>query len=348
MQRVHIIFTGGTIAMRTNAEGLLVPASLGDELLQAIPQLEKIADISTEQLCNVASAHLTSEIWLQTRRAIMAACADEGVAGVVLVQGTDTLEETAFFLDASLSQKNTHGKPIVLTGAMRNADEANADGPHNLRNAISIAVSAHSREKPIMACMFGKIYAARAVQKQHSTRTDAFVSTHHAPIGQVSDLGEVLFFEMQMTSVQTPTVQIDSDLSKLPKVDIIPIYVGADADAINHGIAAGAQAIVVQALGAGNLNPAVFAAIERALQKDIPIVIATRCWEGNAEPHYGYIGGGQTLAKIGACFAHDLPAHKARIYAQLLLAQLDKHSKKTPHIRQGFAQLVAHPFNQSN
>ena len=112
MQRVHIIFTGGTIAMRTNAEGLLVPASSGDELLQAIPQLEKIANISTEQLCNVASAHLTSEIWLQTRRAIMAACADEGVAGVVLVQGTDTLEETAFFLDASLSQKNTHGKPV--------------------------------------------------------------------------------------------------------------------------------------------------------------------------------------------------------------------------------------------
>ena len=100
---------------------------------------------------------------------------------------------------------------------------------------------------------------------------------------------------------------------------------------------------MVQALGAGNLNPSGFAAIEQALQKDIPIIIATRCWEGNAEPHYGYIGGGQTLEKIGACFAHDLPAHKARIYAQLLLAQLDKDSKKRSHIQQGFAQLVAHP-----
>ena len=342
MQRVHIIFTGGTIAMRTNAEGLLVPASLGDELLQAIPQLEKIANISTEQLCNVASAHLTSEIWLQTRRAIMAACADEDVAGVVLVQGTDTLEETVFFLDASLSPENTRGKPIVLTGAMRNADEANADGPDNLRNAILLAVSAHSLEKPVMACMFGKIHAARAVQKQHSTRTDAFVSTHHTPIGRVNDSGEVLFFETQTTSLHTPTVQIDSDLSALPTVDIIPIYVGADADAINHSIAAGAQAIVVQALGAGNLNPSVFAAIEQALQKDIPIIIATRCWEGNAEPHYGYVGGGQTLAKIGACFAHDLPAHKARIYAQLLLAEPDTYNHKVAHIQQGFAQLVAY------
>ena len=340
MQRVHIIFTGGTIAMRTNAEGLLVPASSGDELLQAIPQLEKIANISTEQLCNVASAHLTSEIWLQTRRAIMAACADEGVAGVVLVQGTDTLEETAFFLDASLSPADTQGKAIVLTGAMRNADEANADGPHNLRNAISIAVSAHSRERPIVACMFGKIHAARGVQKQHSTRTDAFVSTHHTPIGQVADVGEVVFLETQTTSIHTPTVQIDSDLSELPKVDIIPIYVGADADAINHGIAAGAQAIVVQALGAGNLNPSVFAAIEQALQKDIPIIIATRCWEGNAEPHYGYVGGGQTLAKIGACFAHDLPAHKARIYAQLLLAQLGSMQNKVTRVQKGFAQLT--------
>ena len=343
MQRVHIIFTGGTIAMRTNAEGLLVPASSGDELLQAIPQLEKIANISTEQLCNVASAHLTSEIWLQTRRAIITACADEDVAGVILVQGTDTLEETAFFLDASLSTENTRGKPIVLTGAMRNADEANADGPDNLRNAISIAVSAHSLNKPVMACMFGKIHAARAVQKQHSTRTDAFVSTHHTPIGQVTDVGEVDFFESQNPTPQTPKIPISSALNQLPKVDILPIYVGADEGAFNNSIATGAHAIVVQALGAGNLNPSVFAAIERALQNDIPIIIATRCWEGNAEPHYGYIGGGQTLAKIGACFAHDLPAHKARIYAQLLLAQLDQHDKKTPHIQQGFAQLIAHP-----
>ena len=344
MQRVHIIFTGGTIAMRTNAEGLLVPASSGEALLQAIPQLEKIADISTEQLCNVASAHLTAEIWLQTRRAIMAACADEGVAGVVLVQGTDTLEETAFFLDASLSQENTRGKPIVLTGAMRNADETNADGPDNLRNAILLAVSAHSLEKPVMVCMFGRIHAARAVQKHHTTRTDAFVSTHHTPIGQVTDVGEVVFFEPRNTaSHQTPTLRIADELNQLPKVDIIPIYVGANEDALNSSVAAGAQAIVVQALGAGNLNPSVFAAIEQALQKDIPIIIATRCWEGNAEPHYGYIGGGQTLEKIGACFAHDLPAHKARIYAQLLLAQLDKDSKKRSHIQQGFAQLVAHP-----
>lgn len=340
MQGVHIIFTGGTIAMRTNDAGFLVPASSGEDLLKAIPQLENIAAISTEQLCNIASAHLTPEIWLQIRRAIIAACADDDVAGVVLVQGTDTLEETAFFLDASISSTESLGKPIVLTGAMRTADEPNADGTQNLLNAISIVASTHSREKPLMACMYGNIHSARAVQKQHSTNTDAFVSTHHAAIGQVKNSGEVVFFDTNTASTNTPKTPLSAELNTLPRVDIISNYAGADEFALNASIQAGAQAVVIQALGAGNLNPVVFAAIERALQKDIPIIIASRCWQGNAEPHYGYVGGGQTLAKIGACFAHDLPAHKARIFAQLLLTQSNAQQGKVAHLQQGFAQLI--------
>jgi L-asparaginase len=122
-------------------------------------------------------------------------------------------------------------------------------------------------------------------------------------------------------------------------VDIIPVYVGVDGHVLESSVDNAAHAVVIQALGAGNLNPSMFAAIEHALHKGIPIVIASRCWEGNAEPHYGYIGGGQTLAKIGACFAHDLPAHKARIYTQLLLSQASAKDKAIEHVRNGFAQL---------
>ena len=323
--------------MRQNAQGLLVPACSGEELLLALPDLND-THISTEQLSNIASAHLTSSIWLDTRRAIIAACADELVTGVVLVQGTDTLEETAFFLDAALSKIDTRNKTIVLTGAMRNADEANTDGPQNLYNAIQLASTQFSKAPPVLVTMYGQIHAARAVQKQNSTDVDAFDSVHHSVFGQFGHDGQIELTAIPV-DIHTPFIKVDAELRTLPKVDIIPFYVGADAAMLNASIANGAKALVIQAVGAGNLNPTMFAGVEHAIQSVVPVIIATRCWEGCAEPHYGYIGGGQTLAKIGACFAHDLPAHKARIYAQLLLSQ--NHDSATTHLSTGFANLVS-------
>ncbi len=339
MNLIHIIFTGGTIAMRTDPNGLLVPACSGEELLLAIPELRDSA-IRTEQLCNIASAHLTSEIWLNTRRAIITACADPEVAGLVLVQGTDSLEETAFFMDASLSHADTLGKSIVLTGAMLNADNPQSDGPTNLLNAIRIAGQA-PKNSPVLATLLGEIHCARAVQKFHSTDVHAFASVHHPRIGQIDTTGHIDWIAADRWT-RTPTAAPSLDCAHLPKVAIIPTFVGADADLFNASIAAGAQAIVVQALGAGNVNPILYTAIESAIQRDIPVIIATRSWEGCAEPHYGYIGGGQTLAKIGVCFAHDLPAHKARIWAQLLLCQMDSGTTaaRTTHLRDGFKQLI--------
>ena len=345
-KRVHIIFTGGTIAMRTNAQGQLVPANSGDELIAAIPDLAQQFTLSTQQLCNVASAHLTSEIWLQLRQAIISACADNTISGVVVVQGTDTLEETAFFLDASLSNDALHNKPIVVTGAMRSADEADGDGADNLLNAVLVAQDTAARGRGAMVCMYGRIHAARHVRKLHTTRTDAFGSLEHATLGEVrsnhtDSARSVLFHSSAVRAL--PSIAL-SELSsafysqsiELPRVEIVSTHIACDSLFIDVCIQSGSAAIVVQALGAGNVNPSISAAIERALTQGIAIIIASRSPLGETEPVYGYVGGGQSLLKMGAVMSHDLPAHKARIYAQLLLAQAGATAAPLAVVQSGF------------
>lgn len=348
--RVHLIFTGGTIAMRTNAQGQLVPANSGDELIAAIPALAHTATLSTQQLCNVASAHLTSDHWMQLRLAIITACADEQVSGVVVVQGTDTLEETAFFLDASLSNEQLRDKPIVLTGAMRSADEAHADGPDNLLNAVLVAQNAEARGRGAMVGMYGRIHAARYVRKQHTTRTDAFGSQEHALLGEIAinpDDGTRHVHFHQTAQRLLPSLHLPHDgqasLSgwplALPRIDIVSTHISCDSAFIDTSIKMGSAAIVIQALGAGNVNPEISTAIERALTQGIAVIIASRSPLGNTEPVYGYVGGGQSLVKIGAVMSQDLPAHKARIYAQLLLAQAGATAQPLKVIQDGFARL---------
>ena len=344
--RVHIIFTGGTIAMRTNAHGQLVPANSGDELIAAIPALAHAAALSTHQLSNVASAHLTTEHWLQLRQAIITACADDAICGVVVVQGTDTLEETAFFLDASLRNEQLHDKPIVLTGAMRSADEADGDGADNLLNAVLVAQDTAARGRGAMVCMYGRIHAARHVRKLHTTRTDAFGSLEHATLGEVrsnhtDSARSVLFHSSAVRAL--PSIAL-SELSsafysqsiELPRVEIVSTHIACGSLFIDVCIQSGSAAIVVQALGAGNVNPSISAAIERALTQGIAIIIASRSPLGETEPVYGYIGGGQSLLKMGAVMSHDLPAHKARIYAQLLLAQAGATAAPLTVVQSGF------------
>lgn len=365
--RVHIIFTGGTIAMRTNAQGQLVPANSGDELIAAIPDLARFT-LSTQQLCNVASAHLTSEIWLQLRQAIISACADEAISGVVVVQGTDTLEETAFFLDSSLGDEQLQHKPVIVTGAMRSADEEGGDGPSNLCNAILTAASTEARDRGVMVGMYGRLHAARYVRKLHTTRTDAFGSLEHEILGEIGAFNAAANTTPNTTSdttdlnanhalpqVQfhspaqrfTPSIDLPDSLysafrqgcSDLSQVDIVSAHISCDSLFIDISIKNGAAAIVVQALGAGNVNPNISAAIERALTQGIAVIIASRSYLGEAEPVYGYVGGGQSLVKMGAVMSHDLPAHKARIYAQLLLAQAGSTAQPIQTIRNGFDRL---------
>ena len=337
MQTTIILFTGGTIAMRSDEHGRLLPACSGEDLLIAIPELSQIAQIHTQQLCNVASAHLTSDIWLDIRAAILSACAHESVAGVVLVQGTDSMEETAFFLAASLTLEQLHNKPVVLTGAMRSNDEPESDGAINLLNAVRISQADSTRNLGVVVSMSGRIHAARNVRKIHTSETDAFVSIGTEPLGVCHPDGHINIFAHSPNTF--PAIFFEHTQLVLPEIAIVSTHIGANPQIIRFFISTGCAALVIQGLGAGNVSVDFAIAIEHALAQNIPVVITSRSPKGKTAPIYGYVGGGQYLVERGAVMAGDLPAHKARIFLQLLLAQSGATQNPLRIVANGFATL---------
>lgn len=337
MKTIKIIFTGGTIAMKKNTDGLLIPAVSGDELIGAIPALREIAKIKTQQLSNIPSAQMSPAICLQLRTQITNDLSHNDIYGVVVVHGTDTLEETAFFLDSSLSNQALNGKTVVLTGAMRSADEEQGDGPNNLLAAVTTAASPQANGRGVLVTMANTVHPARWVQKMESNKTDAF-SSPNAPehiLGSIQN-GTLSFPRANIVARAIPIIDIQHT-ARIPRVDIINMHSGADDVLLKASIDAGAGAVVVNAVGAGNVNLELFEAIRTTINQGIPIIISTRSASGGSTPSYGYPGGGKTLLDAGACFAHDLSAQKARIYAQLLLMQTD-YNQHT--IKEAFKQLT--------
>jgi len=340
MKIIQIIFTGGTIAMRTNEEGMLVPAVSGNELISSIPALRKIGDIRTIQFANIPSAQMTPNLMMALRSEIIQNLSNDEICGIVVVHGTDTMEETAFFLDASLSNVLTHQKPVVLTGAMRSNDQLSADGMANLLAATRVAAAERSRGRGVMVVMNDEIHSARYVKKMDTSSVQAFQSPQHMLVGSMThsleDQSGVRFITAPRRF--TPALNVSRETYELPRVDIVLMYSGADGALLNACIAAGAKAVVVQAVGASSVNLELYEAIESAIAQGVAIILTSRSPLGVCGPVYGYKGGGKTLATLGTAFAHDLPAHKARLYAQLLLSHSPKHAPDA--IRAGFAALT--------
>jgi L-asparaginase len=250
------------------------------------------------------------------------------------------MEETAFFLDASLSNTQLSNKPVILTGAMRSNDQLSADGMANLLAAARVAAAERSRGRGVMVVMNDEIHSARYVKKIDTSSVQAFQSPQHMLLGSMThsldDQSGVRFITAPRRF--TPTVNVSRETCHLPRVDVVSMYTGADDVLFNASIAAGAKAVVVQAVGASSVNLELYAAIESAIGQGVAVIIASRSVLGVCAPVYGYKGGGKTLAELGAAFAHDLPAHKARLYAQLLLSHLPAYAPDT--IRAGFATLT--------
>lgn len=325
--------------MRTNDEGLLVPAVSGDELTASIPALKSIAQIQSQQISNVPSAQMTPALMLSLRRHIITALNDDNVLGAIVVHGTDTMEETAFFLDACLSDSELNHKPVVLTGAMRSNDEPSSDGAANLLAAAHTIASPAAQARGVMIVMNNEIHAARFVRKMDTSSVQTFSSPQHMPIGTVTHSSGVTFHSTAKRF--TPAVHVSRETIDLPRADIVTMYAGADATLLNASVEAGAQAIVVQAVGASSVNLELYAAIKEALSKNIAIIISSRSPLGVCAPVYGYTGGGKSLAQLGAVFSHDLPAHKARLLAQLLLSTSTSATHNLNIITNGFTHLTS-------
>ncbi len=307
---VEFVATGGTIAMKIDPiKHAPVPAISGEDLLATVPDVSKYARVEVNNLSNIPSDYMDPPRWIALTRAVQAGLARPEVAGVIVSHGTDTLEETAWWLDLTVDSP----KPIVLIGAQRNASEPDFDGPRNLLNAVRIAVDPASTGKGAMLAMNNQINAARDVTKTHTSSVETFKSGDYGFLGEV-DFDRVVFTRAPLRRQHVP-IKADA----MPAVEIVPMYGGADGALVQAAVGHGAKGLVIEGLGWGNVNLPMFAAIKEAIAKGIPVVITSRVPNGRVLPNYGFEGGGKTLVDAGAVMGDDLPPHKARILLMLLL-----------------------------
>ena len=307
---VVFIATGGTIAMKIDPiKHAPVPAISGEDLLATVPEVSKYATVEVKNVSNVPSSYMDPQRWVALTREVNAALSRPEVAGVIISHGTDTLEETAYWLDLTVDSN----KPVVLIGAQRNASESDFDGPRNLLNAVRICIDPQSVGKGAMLAMNNQINAARDVTKTQTSSVETFKSGEWGFLGVV-DFDRIVYSRMPLRR-QHIAIKMDS----MPYVEIISTYGGADGSMLKAAVDHGAKGVVVQALGWGNVSVPMSMAIKETLAKGIPVVISTRVPNGRVLPNYGYEGGGKVLADAGAVMADDLSPQKARILLILLL-----------------------------
>ena len=310
---VWIVSTGGTIAEKIDpATGAAVPAVTGEDLIKAVPGLEKVARIKVFPLCNIDSSHMTPEIWKKLALKVNELLADPGVRGVVVTHGTDTMAEGAFFLELTVTSK----KPVVFVGAMRNASDLSPDGPANIMNAVTQVCSDRAAGWGVTVTLNNFVNSAWHVKKTNSTNVQTFESGPHGYLGYII-MGKVLRFNDQPRRLKFPIP------GKLPKVVPLTTFAGDDGSLIRHAIADGAKGLVIEAVGSGNVNPQVTAAIKEALAKKIPVVVTTRVEWGGVVPAYGDVGGGADLKRLGAVLGGELDLYKARLLLMLAMARPD-------------------------
>ncbi len=303
---VLVVATGGTIASTGNYygdKGGNVTHVSVDQLVSAAPGLDKVATLSAEQFSNVASGSIGPTQWLDLSRRISAAFRERpALAGVVVTHGTDTMEETAYFLDLTVPSDH----PVVVTGSMRPADAIGADGPANLYNAVRAAAAPASRGRGAMVLMDDRLFAAREVTKTNTTRVETFKAPEHGPLA-IADHDTIIFNRARPSARHTFDI---SNVRELPRVDIIYSYGGADSVLIDAAVAAGAKGLVVAGVGAGGTTPGQGAALRRAASQGVVIVIGSRTGSGRVS--------GSSATRIAA---GDLNVQKARILLMLALSR---------------------------
>jgi len=311
---VQFIATGGTIAMKIDpvTKGV-VPAISGEDLMKTVPDAARYATIEVNNFSAISANYVDPKWWSRLTRTVSEALARSEVAGVVIAHGTDTMEETAYWLDLTVASD----KPVVLIGAQRNASSPDFDGPRNLLNAIRIATTSNACSKGVMVAMNNQINAARSVTKTHTGDVETFKSGDFGLLGSVWD-DKVLFSRAPLRR-QHIDIGSGAGTTDMPRVEILAMFGGADGALLRYAVDQGTRGIVVQAVGMGNMNVSMFEAVVYALSKNVPVVIATRVPNGRTMPVYGFVGGGKTTFEAGAVMAGDLSPQKARILLMLLL-----------------------------
>lgn len=284
------------------ASGGAVPVLSGAEILASAVGLEAICEPVVEDFAMLPGPHVTPPVMLRLRDLLDERLAEDSMAGAVVTHGTDTLEETAAFLDVTLASQ----KPVVMTGSLRNSSETSWDGPANLLAAAKVAVDPDAAGRGVMVALAQSVHAAQEVRKSDTHAVETFVSPRSGPVGLVDQDGVIWVGE----TAPRPRVSISSVTAE---VAIIPAYTGAAGWMIDAAIAQGVKGMVLEGTGRGNVPPTMVDAVREALRQGVVVVVASRCWKGRVLPTYAYPGSGGDLAKLGVLFAHRLPAQQARL-----------------------------------
>lgn len=320
LPRVLLLATGGTISMRRDVEaGGAVPRLTGHEILEAVPGIDQVAVLEVREFGRYPGPHMTIERMWELRAAILGGLAD-GVDGIVVTHGTDTVEETAYLLDRSLPAE----VPVVITGAMRNASELSWDGPANLMSAVEVAASPEARGRGTMVVMDEEIVQGAEVVKTHTEQAGTFRSPNWGPLG-ITDQGRALFYR---ESRRRPALAPSRPVTP---VDLIKIVAGADSRLVEASLDTGAHGVVIEAMGRGNVPPAVLPGVRRWIDAGKPVIVATRSSRGRVLDTYAYEGGGHQLREMGCIFADHLTGQQARI--ELILA-LGVYGNDVPRVRE--------------
>jgi L-asparaginase len=306
---IRIIFTGGTISMRQDpAIGGAIPTLSGRDILAATRGIEEVADFEIEEWGAYPGPHMSIERMWALRNTIAEQLERPELDGIVITHGTDTLEESAYLNARTLPAD----KPIVFTGAMRTASELGWDGPSNLMDAVRVAASEGSRGYGVMVTMSGRVFAGLDVTKAHTYLLDAFESPGLGPVGVIDD-GNVIF-----RRALPPAPPLLVPPSPALPIDIVAAYPGADARLLDASRDE-ALGVVVEAMGRGNVPPAMVPGIERWILTGRPVVVASRALRGRVGRTYGYPGAGRRLHDLGAIFAGSRRPQQARIELSLAL-----------------------------
>lgn len=308
-KKILYLFTGGTISMKFDpVTGGAVPALSGREILAYDPALAELAEQDVIDYGRLPGPHVTPEKMWELSQIIDRELARSDITGAVVTHGTDTLEETAYFLD--LRQRSE--KPVVLTGAMRNTSELSYDGPANLHAAARVAIDAAACGKGVFVVMNETIHAAAEATKTDTQALETFQSPVFGPLGIV-DKDRVVFARSPLQRTTIAGERFES------RVDLISMYAGADGRFIDFAVSNGARGIVIDGTGRGNVPPQVVPAVQRAIDAGVIVVTASRCAHGRVLDTYGYEGSGRDLRRRGIVFAGTLTGAKARIRLMLTL-----------------------------
>ena len=302
-KKILVLHTGGTISMQADDSGAVVTSQ--DNPMNHVSNPLEGVEVHALDFFNLPSPHIKPKHMLALYQKIKEEA--DHYDGFVITHGTDTLEETAYFLD---TMEVPH-KPIVLTGAMRSSNELGSDGVYNYLSALRVASADKAADKGVLVVMNDEIHAAKYVTKTHTTNVSTFQTPTHGPLGLIMK-HEILYFK-------TAEPRVRFDLDKIQGlVPIIPVYAGMTEELLDLLPVDQLDGLIIQAFGAGNVPKETAQKLNALIQEGLPIALVSRCFNGIAEPVYAYEGGGVCLQNAGVFFVKELNAQKARL--KLLIA----------------------------